>query len=482
MAPPQRGLKPGAPGANVHATDSRQHHSRNALQWTRRRNIRGCPLELPLVGGYMSAFPAKVNGREESRGPRTNIFLDFRLRRLLTSSQVTSWPKSHTRAHTSKVCTLAPTLQAPRARRRAAPRCFIGARPGGGDTGLHVPGAWGNRTLARAWRGHGAGCRQILAWGGAGVARAWRGHIDPYPRGADYEPLLALGWRGRGAGVARACPGQQEDFTASGRNGHARVRSASVSLNSIVRPASGPRPVRVRCRFSQGGAGGGPAAAPPFRTPGLPGTPGTCTRRPVPVRNPWDPQEPTDPTEPSAGPAGGGGRSPRIYPVYPSHFLPWGAAIWSRRSFPELPGVTGAPWRTTEHPGASRSTTEHYVAARSTAAHRSAGSSAVSSIAMYLLGGGGSEARGVVPHQAAAFRRPAAHRRRGEAWEARQQQGAKQNSPEHPARNGRGPVRDASETRPCLQLLSYETRPGHVLTSSSTVQAGAAWSTAEHHG
>eukprot|EP00661_Eupelagonemidae_sp_cell13_P014117 gene14117-biopygen9616 len=27
-----------------------------------------------------------------------------------------------------------------------------------------------------------------------------------------------------------------------GRNGHARVRSASVSLSSIVRPASGPRP------------------------------------------------------------------------------------------------------------------------------------------------------------------------------------------------------------------------------------------------
>eukprot|EP00661_Eupelagonemidae_sp_cell13_P015642 gene15642-biopygen2173 len=29
--------------------------------------------------------------------------------------------------------------------------------------------------VARAWRGRGAGCRQLLAWGGAGVARAWRG-------------------------------------------------------------------------------------------------------------------------------------------------------------------------------------------------------------------------------------------------------------------------------------------------------------------
>eukprot|EP00661_Eupelagonemidae_sp_cell13_P024188 gene24188-biopygen11888 len=37
-----------------------------------------------------------------------------------------------------------------------------------------------------------------------------------------------------------------------GRNDHARVRSASASSNSIVRPASGPRPVRVRCRFPQG--------------------------------------------------------------------------------------------------------------------------------------------------------------------------------------------------------------------------------------
>eukprot|EP00661_Eupelagonemidae_sp_cell13_P012989 gene12989-biopygen16989 len=28
--------------------------------------------------------------------------------------------------------------------------------------------------VARAWRGRGAGCRQILGLGGAGVARAWR--------------------------------------------------------------------------------------------------------------------------------------------------------------------------------------------------------------------------------------------------------------------------------------------------------------------
>eukprot|EP00661_Eupelagonemidae_sp_cell13_P016767 gene16767-biopygen5289 len=34
---------------------------------------------------------------------------------------------------------------------------------------------WGNRALARAGRGRGAGYRQCPAWGGAGVARAWRG-------------------------------------------------------------------------------------------------------------------------------------------------------------------------------------------------------------------------------------------------------------------------------------------------------------------
>eukprot|EP00661_Eupelagonemidae_sp_cell13_P013752 gene13752-biopygen17042 len=36
-----------------------------------------------------------------------------------------------------------------------------------------------------------------------------------------------------------------------------RVRSASVSSNSIVRPASGPRPVRVRCRFPLWARGAG---------------------------------------------------------------------------------------------------------------------------------------------------------------------------------------------------------------------------------
>eukprot|EP00661_Eupelagonemidae_sp_cell13_P017168 gene17168-biopygen21855 len=41
--------------------------------------------------------------------------------------------------------------------------------------------SWGNRTLARAWRGHGAGVARTVA-------------------------IIGLGWRGRGAGVARACP------------------------------------------------------------------------------------------------------------------------------------------------------------------------------------------------------------------------------------------------------------------------------------
>eukprot|EP00661_Eupelagonemidae_sp_cell13_P007696 gene7696-biopygen10591 len=68
----------------------------------------------------------------------------------------------------------------------------------------------GNRTVARARRGRGAGCKHFfLAWGGAGVARARRGY-------ALFPP---------------------------GRNVHTRVRPASVSLDAVVRPASGPRPL-----------------------------------------------------------------------------------------------------------------------------------------------------------------------------------------------------------------------------------------------
>eukprot|EP00661_Eupelagonemidae_sp_cell13_P016950 gene16950-biopygen23310 len=36
-----------------------------------------------------------------------------------------------------------------------------------------APPPRGNRTVARAWRGRGAGYRHFLAWGGAGVARAF---------------------------------------------------------------------------------------------------------------------------------------------------------------------------------------------------------------------------------------------------------------------------------------------------------------------
>eukprot|EP00661_Eupelagonemidae_sp_cell13_P023788 gene23788-biopygen10387 len=44
---------------------------------------------------------------------------------------------------------------------------------------------WGHRTVARAWRGNGAGVARAIGHCLACVARAWRGH---------------------GAGVARACP------------------------------------------------------------------------------------------------------------------------------------------------------------------------------------------------------------------------------------------------------------------------------------
>eukprot|EP00661_Eupelagonemidae_sp_cell13_P013221 gene13221-biopygen9549 len=38
-----------------------------------------------------------------------------------------------------------------------------------------TPDAWGHRTLARAWRGHGAGVTRAIGNFWLGVARAWRG-------------------------------------------------------------------------------------------------------------------------------------------------------------------------------------------------------------------------------------------------------------------------------------------------------------------
>eukprot|EP00661_Eupelagonemidae_sp_cell13_P001978 gene1978-biopygen6411 len=81
-----------------------------------------------------------------------------------------------------------PPLVLPAHERHVLPLLLQGSQ----DTGVGV---------ARAWRGQGAGCRQLLAW----VARAWRG------QGAGCRPLLAWvarAWRGRGAGVARAWRGQ----------------------------------------------------------------------------------------------------------------------------------------------------------------------------------------------------------------------------------------------------------------------------------
>eukprot|EP00661_Eupelagonemidae_sp_cell13_P024120 gene24120-biopygen13424 len=37
-------------------------------------------------------------------------------------------------------------------------------------------GPWENRTLARAWRGHGAAVARAIGYNLASAARAWRGH------------------------------------------------------------------------------------------------------------------------------------------------------------------------------------------------------------------------------------------------------------------------------------------------------------------
>eukprot|EP00661_Eupelagonemidae_sp_cell13_P014502 gene14502-biopygen6586 len=115
------------------------------------------------------------------------------------------------------------------------------------------------RSTRRGW-----GCQSAAVWSQldfvtgiqeppGGDPPLWAAPPPPPPRSSCSRStaVFGLGWRGHGVGVARACP------LPPGRNGHARVRSASISLNSIVRPASGPRPVRVRCRFSLGICGSG---------------------------------------------------------------------------------------------------------------------------------------------------------------------------------------------------------------------------------
>eukprot|EP00661_Eupelagonemidae_sp_cell13_P004497 gene4498-biopygen916 len=83
-------------------------------------------------------------------------------------------------------------LRVQRTRAGRGPHDRIQRNGRGPDAGSAVTPNRDHRTLARAWRGRGAGYRHLLAWGGAGVARAWRG------RGAG----MARAWRGHGAGVA----------------------------------------------------------------------------------------------------------------------------------------------------------------------------------------------------------------------------------------------------------------------------------------
>eukprot|EP00661_Eupelagonemidae_sp_cell13_P013894 gene13894-biopygen532 len=65
-----------------------------------------------------------------------------------------------------------------------------------------LDGSRGNRTLTRAWRGHGAGVARAIGNLWLGVARAWRGHVL-FPQGSqDSGAGVARAWRGRGAGMS----------------------------------------------------------------------------------------------------------------------------------------------------------------------------------------------------------------------------------------------------------------------------------------
>eukprot|EP00661_Eupelagonemidae_sp_cell13_P017247 gene17247-biopygen2316 len=103
-------------------------------------------------------------------------------------------------------------------RARQALRFSRGAPRGSGGASTRQTAqfpCWGHRTLARAWRGRGAGFRQLLAW----VARAWRGRgtgwsnkggggvlgACTHPPTLGVGPVGPSGWRAK-MGVLRMAP------------------------------------------------------------------------------------------------------------------------------------------------------------------------------------------------------------------------------------------------------------------------------------
>eukprot|EP00661_Eupelagonemidae_sp_cell13_P000852 gene853-biopygen6184 len=104
-------------------------------------------------------------------------------------------------------------------------RTWAGRGPDAGQTR-----ARGNRTLARAWRGHGAGVARAMDILWLGVARAWRGHgagvaRAPVPPGPDASQTRAR--RGPDAGQARARRGPDAGQTRARRGpdaGQTRAR------------------------------------------------------------------------------------------------------------------------------------------------------------------------------------------------------------------------------------------------------------------
>eukprot|EP00661_Eupelagonemidae_sp_cell13_P015470 gene15470-biopygen11236 len=81
------------------------------------------------------------------------------------------------------------------------------------DQSVRFTLARGHRTVARAWRGHGAGVARAVGHFLAWVARAWRGH---------------------GAGVARACPP---------RGANRRLKSGVCNCGEIRRTFRRWRPI-----------------------------------------------------------------------------------------------------------------------------------------------------------------------------------------------------------------------------------------------
>eukprot|EP00661_Eupelagonemidae_sp_cell13_P025776 gene25776-biopygen22509 len=225
----------------------------------------------PTAVGSGCAAPTSTTG---SSSPPFAATLCFRRRRLPWQTMACAWfytvagsrsrasvPRRK-RARCLRVRCCCRALVAVDARCRRQTRACRRTSAGRQHPSLHpdAPHPWGHRTLAREWRGNGAGVRLVkknqplLAW----VTRAWRGHgaglaCDPWGKRNDpywweERPLLVGGTTPTGG---RNDPYWWEKRRVAAHRAHvllARLASPADAGARLYRPAPGPSCVRANGR------------------------------------------------------------------------------------------------------------------------------------------------------------------------------------------------------------------------------------------